>query len=315
MTTQETNAKPDALMAFNYCLGFIDLLGQREATRGQGLLPTLANEEEKKAFYDTIRNSIGRIRRLQTNAETMLRELIGERTDSPFRATLPDEQKPIWDQIKCTKITRQRWSDGLAIFVSLGDQEIKCPMNGIFGILGMCGTLCFLGLAMRQPVRGAIDVAWGVELNPGELYGPVVARAYELEAEVAQYPRIVVGPNVIGLLRAHADHDGNDHFSQLNRSLAQLCLEMVIRDIDGFPILHYLGEAFRKAISQDQHQTIYAKAQEFVIEQLEQHQRAANSKLAFRYAQLLHYFQAYPPPTGDSDEAPHIASGDASPTM
>lgn len=301
--TEASSAKPGDLKAFNYCLGFIDLLGQRDAVRGQNLLPTLVTEEDKEAFQATIRDSIVAIRGLQTQAETMLGGLIDGSIDSTFRERLSEKEQPIWDEMQRTKIIRQRWSDGLAIFVCLGDQEVKCHMNGIFGIFALCGSLCYLGLATHRPVRGAIDVAWGVELHPDELYGPVVARAYELESDVAQYPRIVVGPNVVAMLKAHQAQPSDDVYSQLNRELAQLCSNMIIRDVDGFPIIHYLGDSFRDAITQSQHQDIYDGSHKFVIEQLQQHQKAANSKLAFRYSHLLQYFQAYPPPSEGADEA------------
>lgn len=197
--------------------------------------------------------------------------------------------------MQLTKITEQRWSDGLVAFVCLGDKEVKCPLNGIFGLFGLCGILCFLGLAGRQPVRGAIDIAWGVELHPGEIFGPVVARAHELESEVAQYPRIVVGAHVIDYLNACLAQPLIDMYSQVNKTMAELCLNMLISDADGFFILHYLGDAFRNSITTTQHQLLYDKALKFVLEQIELHQRSGDSKLAFRYAHLMHYFHAHPP--------------------
>lgn len=281
-------------LAGNYCVSFIDLLGQRDALRGQGLLPSFETEEERNKLNVIIRNSVGAIIKLQEQAEEMMSEFLNPNLNSPLRAALPPDQHAAWDELQLTRIKTQRWSDGLMSFMCLGDTDIKCLMNGVLGILGLAGTLCLLGLATRRPVRGAIEVAWGVELHPGELYGAAVARAYELESGVAQYPRIIVGPEAVKLLRTHAANPGQDVYSQNDRELAKLCLGMLVQDADGHCILHYLGDGFQQAISHDSHAKLYIAARKFVYEQLLEHQASRNTKLSFRYSHLLQYFDAHP---------------------
>lgn len=281
--------------ASNYCVSFIDLLGQRDALRGQGLLPSFKSEEERNKLHEILRNSIGAIIKLQAQAEDMLAAVLNPNRNSPLRGTLPPEQHTIWDEMQRTRVKTQRWSDGLVSYVGLGDTDIKCRMNGVFSIFGLAGTLCLLGLATRHPIRGAIEVAWGVELHPDELYGAAVARAYELESEIAQYPRIVVGAEAVKLLKVHAANLRQDVYSQNDRNLATLCLGMLVQDADGYWLLHYLGNEFQIAITHDHHVKLYVAAREFVVEQLFEHQAHLNTKLAFRYSHLLQYFDAHPP--------------------
>lgn len=285
-----TGATPEWI-AYNYCVSFIDLLGQRDALKGEGLLPRFSTEEERKKFNHTMKGTIGAIHAFQDQAEVMM--TIGTK-DSPTRASIPLEHHKDWDEMSRTRVHTQTWSDGLVSFVCLGDQEIKCHMNGIFNIMSQAGSLCFLGLASGRPVRGAIDVAWGVELRPGELYGASVARAYELESEVAQYPRIVVSDRMVQFLEDHINLPEQDIFSETNRELAKLCHNMLIRDADGVCLVHYLGEDFQQAITQGQHTLLYSQALTFVLEQLKTHQASKNSKLAFRYVNLWNYFEAHP---------------------
>jgi hypothetical protein len=193
MTAADAKEAPEQWNAYNYLISFIDLLGQRDALKGQGLMPVFKTEEDHKQFISTLKDSIGAILRLQVRADDMLREGQRDRPESPFRASLSDEQKVLWDEMSRARVTTQRWSDGLVSFVCLGDKNIKCPLNSVFNVFGSAGSLCFMGLASGRPLRGAIDVAWGVEIHPGELYGAAVARAYELESIYAQYPRIVIG--------------------------------------------------------------------------------------------------------------------------
>ncbi|HTT09210.1 MAG TPA: hypothetical protein VMH34_10530, partial [Gammaproteobacteria bacterium] len=190
MGTEEANQTPTNWTVCNYAVSFIDLLGQRTKFADQGILPSFASDKEHQQFLTIVKESIGPIFALQRQADAMLRGFLKAQQNSPRRAALPPQLRASFDELQRTRITTQRWSDGLVSFVSLGDQTVKCPMNGIYCLFVLAGSHCLLGLAMQQPLRGAIELAWGVELRDGELYGPVVARAYELETTAAQYPRI-----------------------------------------------------------------------------------------------------------------------------
>ena len=294
MSIIEKKKDSDNYKIFNYCLSFIDLLGQREAYRGQGLF---TSETDVNALNSIIRDSIYAIDLLQRDAETMIQGAIEGNPDSPFRAKLSEEDKVIWDKMQFTHLTKQHWSDGLVSFVCLADKKVDCPMNGVFDIFGLSGSLFLLGLARNHPIRGAIDIAWGVELHPGEISGAVVAKAYELESEVAQYPRIVISPRTVSFLKAYREKTEEDLFSRYDRELANLCWNMLVQDADGYCILHYLGDTFKEAITQAQHNILYNIALGQVIRQIEQHKTSGNSRLAFRYSYLLSYFKTYPPST------------------
>lgn len=281
--------------AHNYCVAFIDLLGQREALRDQGLLKRINSEQQRQQFDAVLQKSVLAINKLQKCAESMLAPTREPNLNSRYRAALPPEHHAEWDEMQRTRIATQRWSDGLVSFLSLGDTEVKCRMNGVFHIFALAGILCLLGLAEAYPVRGAIEVAWGVELYPGELYGAAVARAYEIESEIAQYPRIVVGPGTIQLLEANAANLAKDTYSRQNRDLASLCHRMLFQDADGHWVLHYLGEEFRSAFTKHHHIQLYDAARKFIFEQLHEHKTTQNTKLAFRYSQLLQYFNAHQP--------------------
>lgn len=286
---------------YNYCTGFIDLLGQREEYKNEGLLPQFASEEERKEFLQKIRRGIGAIFDLQQTAENMLKVALSP--TSRLKKTLPPELHDSYDQMQKTRVKRQRWSDGMVFFVSLGETDIKCPMNGVFYLFGLAASLCFFGLAKRRPLRGAIDIAWGVELHEGELYGAAVAKAYELESSVAQYPRIVVSDRTMGYLEANRRNIDADFFSQTNSELAKICLSMLMQDVDGYWFIHYLGAEFQSYISQNQHEYIYNKAIKFIEDQSETHRKNGEGKLAFRYSHLLSYFVAHPPSVNVEQDA------------
>ena len=288
------------LHAVNYCACFIDLLGQQDEYKNESLLPTFKSSEEENAFVAKLKATIGITLDLQKSAADMMKAAASK--NPAKRDVLNEELREIYDEMRRVEPKQQRWSDGLVFYVSLMMAGAKCPMNGVFVLFALAGSLCFLGLAKRRPLRGAIDVAWGIELHENELYGAIVAKAYELESKVAQYPRIVVGPRTVEYLELNSRITDQDHFSQYNKALAVLCLQMLAQDTDGHYILHYLGDLFRRHISQGQHGVLYKKALELISEEFALHQRNKNSKLAFRYASLLSYFAAHEADTNDTQK-------------
>jgi hypothetical protein len=279
--------------AANYCISFIDLLGQRDALRGQGVLPAVNSEAGKTAVDRVIQDSIAPALKLQRDVENMVKTL-SPNPDSPIRISLSDKDRAVYDEMQLKRVETQYWSDGFVRFVCLGDKAIKCLLLGITEIFQFSGYFCLLGLAQHHPVRGAIDIAWGVELPRSGLYGPAVANAYKLESEVAKYPRIVVGQQVVDFLEAELTKTGDDPFTQGNRSWAKLCRGMLLKDTDGHWIVHYRGTTFQHSVTNTTHHFIYNKAHAFVVDQLEEHRKSKNNKLECRYGQLLNYFDAHP---------------------
>jgi len=275
----------------NYCASFIDLLGQQDALKDQGILPDFKNEDDKKKFMDIVKNSIGAIEKLQSQVEVFRQRISNS---SSIKSLSPDD-KLLYDEMKKVKAKQQRWSDGLVLYSSLEDKKNKCPMNAILEIFFVSGTMCFLGLVNKQPVRGAIETSWGVELHNNELYGAVVANSYELESKIAQYPRIVVGQKTINYLNAYLVEPINteDKLFLYNRNLAQMCMNMTGIDQDGYHIVDYLGKTFTESVTHSQSQMLYKKAYLYICEQYELHKSNRNSKLALRYMWLRGYFHQH----------------------
>ncbi len=275
------------IIAAHYCISFVDLLGQRAEYKGEGLIPQSQNE--RRIFFDKIKRTINPIYHLQKDASKYMEGALNYK--GALRETLNEEQQKLYDQMREIKLKHQRWSDGLVYFVSLQQDDVKCPIHGIYHMFGTVGSLCFFGLCRKHPIRGAVDISWGVELHPGELYGAAVANAYELESEIAQYPRIVIGERVVQYLEAFSQNPNTDIFSEQNRNLAKLCLGMIAIDIDGHHMLDYLGINFKESITRKKHLQFFDLAFKFVSEQLSHWRENKNTKLSMRYNHLIAYFQ------------------------
>ncbi|HEC98816.1 MAG TPA: hypothetical protein ENN18_00305 [Proteobacteria bacterium] len=283
----------DSIHIANYCISFIDLLGQRLKYKDEGILPKFESPKDKAKFIDKIKHTVAPIDDLQRSSSQFLESSLDYK--SPLRKELPPELHPVYDKMHEVKLRQQRWSDGLVYFVFLLEGNVECPMAGVYKLFVSTGCLCFLGLGKKQPLRGSIDIAWGVELHDGELYGAAVAKAYELESYVAQYPRIVVGQRALDYLITNIKNPASDIYSEFNRQLAQICLSILTLDSDGYHIVHYLGDSFKNFVSKGLHPKLYQEALKYLSEQCEKWHLEKNTKLSLRYNHLYSYFLAHSP--------------------
>src|SRR5437660_12696212 len=102
-------ALPETFGVFNYCLLFVDILGQRDAFKGEGLLPPAAQTAEGKAafFKEKLKPTLGRVMALQKRAHQMVSNIVDRRDDSEFRLRLNERERPVWDEMQKTRIITQ----------------------------------------------------------------------------------------------------------------------------------------------------------------------------------------------------------------
>lgn len=276
----------------NYCACFIDLLGQRRALEGQNVMPIMETEQENQNFLKVLQQSVGAIDRLQVAAKSFRR---GRSGIPSIRDQLSSEEKELYDEMRKVVAKQQRWSDGLVYYSSLETVSVKCPMSAVLEIFMLAGVLCFIGLSSKQPIRGAIEISWGVELHENELYGAVIANSYRLESEVAQYPRIVVGGHTMDYLNAYLDMppDTENKLELYNRNCAQLCKNMTAVDQDGNHIVDYLGKTFTESVTNSSSKDLFGQAYEFICNQYDFFKKNKNTKLALRYTWLRGYFNQH----------------------
>jgi hypothetical protein len=287
------DASPDIKIA-NYAVCFIDLLGQKKAMVGQAILPSDGTPEQNDALIRLIKETVGKISAIHDDAEAFLASL-SQHGEPP--EPLSGEDLQSWNELHAENRTTQRWSDGLVVFTCLGGTTLVEQINGIYAQFCLAGMMCLLGLAREAPLRGGIDIAWGVELHPGELYGPALANAYVLESECARFPRIVVGEHVRNYLVAASRNEGGDVPSKASRQFASICLGMLSRDRDGLLFLDYLSDAFERSVTSSQIDMLWARGREFMENQVEKHASSGDETLRYRYLELAEYFESRPPPS------------------
>ncbi len=264
----------------DYAVAFIDLLGQRAAMPGRHL------PEDEKDAVALVKKSVGRIVGTQKNFQKFFDAYT---SDGGIYSHFPPEMQKQVPDMAPGELRWQRFSDGFVIYVPLGKGLVKSPVNSIFGLLMASGLHCMVGLAAKGPLRIGIDVAWGVEYRPNEIYGAALAYSYHLESKVAQWPRVVVGEGLTDYLLHYKQAAQNDLSSQFRRVMAQLCLSLITTDTDGNQILHYLGGEFQKASHNTFDERIVSDARAFVDSQIKHWRAVGDKRLEYRYMQVADY--------------------------
>ena len=280
---------PDTVAIGFYAVAFLDLLGHGQILKALDALPEKDDPASIASFQSQVQLAFGTINSMQ---RSVARFFEGYKQGPPSSINLPGMTE-LCEQTQLPPVKFQRFSDGLVLFVALARSDNTSAQNGVYALLGACATNMMVSLAAGKPIRGGIDVGLGMEMNENEIYGAVVAKAYELEHAVAQMPRIVIGNSMINFLNTSADIVPKTNRDRVNQGIAKVSLAILCADVDGHPILDYLGVPFRRHFAaQEATAHTVIKAHEFVVAQTEYWAREKNTKLAIRYALLRDYFDA-----------------------
>lgn len=270
-----------------YFVVFVDILNQKEVLHKIKELPS--TEEGKQNFFQLLRESFGVVDGFRNLFEGFFNENI--KSSIPIEM-IPEEHREAFTEVQKIDVKFQGFSDTVVIYVSLNTETIKAPINGVFSALAACASTFLLSMAAGHVCRGGIEIGIASEFYEGEIYGPALLEAYRLESEVAQYPRVVIGDEVIKYLEGMKRAEGSDPLTRLNSQMADVCLSLFARDVDGNPVLDYLGEGFKRHMAPNGLEDVPQRAYEFVEKELEKFKQARDTKLSVRYGLLLSYLNA-----------------------
>lgn len=133
--------KQEKWVAYNYCIAFIDILGQREEYKNEGLIPNFASNQEREAFNQKIKNTIAPIIALQQDANAMME---GASTHNPkYQEIFPPDGYETYVKIRETKIKSQRWSDGWFYSNLWGTKILNAPLLDYLVFLALLALCAF----------------------------------------------------------------------------------------------------------------------------------------------------------------------------
>ena len=282
--TEENESQGKKLINLGYyALAFIDVLSQRDHLSKITELPD--SEEERESFIEKWRETFGVIDAYRTMFDKFF-DTFSSYKPPKIEGLSPERAKLLTRLMKC-EIKKHLFSDSMIYYVSLMEMPDSLPITSILSLLSGCAGTFLMGLSEGIICRGGIEVGLAGEFFGGEIYGPALYQAYQLESERAQYPRIVVGKEFCTYLESELNWPGQDIDAAHRRLWARDCAEWIVTDVDGAHILDYAGAATKKTFPQLQ--SYLEPALKFVFDEWQKFIAAGDTKLAGRYFMLYNY--------------------------
>lgn len=274
------SSSQDRIRISNYAILYMDVLNQREKLALIKDLPSTPAEEE--VFWELLRNTYGVVDGFARLFEAAL--LMNRDTSA---VSIPEEHRHRFNQILGPPIERFLFSDSMLYYMPLYDREGAIPTIRLHDLMGAAANVFIGGLSDGNPSRGGLEIGVVGKFHRIGIYGPGLYKAYELESNVARYPRIVIGLDLHDYLTSSFEDPTETKEAALKRNYARQCLDLIYQDNDGLLALDYAGEAIRK--SYPGLAPLLENAMTFSQSELARFQREKNDKLVQRYMLLVNY--------------------------
>ncbi len=270
-----------------YLVAYVDILGQKKELAKLKEFPT--TQEKESEFIKAISDSYGFVKAFRDSFNEFL-HAVSPKTSTESSS---DIEKSLY-KMKIAKVQTHVISDTVILSAPLYDEDIKCPSSGIFQILGSVASTFLLSLAFKKACRGGIEIGPSIEMGQGDIYGYALLEAHRLESEVAEYPRIVIGNELVQYLSLAKESVSSNFYDTFNRAMSAICIdELISKDSDDQYVLDYLGEGFKKYIgSEEATKENVLQAYEFVNKELYKFRKENKEAiLVDKYSRLKEYFE------------------------
>lgn len=272
-----------------YIVTYIDIMGQ--SSRLKKLDELLNSRQSDDLVQKEISQTLGVVYRIREAFEKSMRKLENDYIigDPAYQGVSPHKKAEI---LKLTKFkyTFQYLSDTVVIYTPLATEDRKHIMAHLLGMLVAAANTMLVTLSMEIPIRGGIEIGWAAEWDGGGFYGPVFGSVYNLEHNIAKYPRIVVGDKIKKYISSWLNKKSNDTLLwEVNKKQAGLC-DRIIKDIDGSSTVDFLGKAMLELGISQSHKAMVKQGFDFICREYENAKKNNNPKLESQYKSLKTYY-------------------------
>lgn len=281
--------KPHEVEFRKYIVAVVDFLGQSNALLKWDFLPNSSTETE--TFIKAARDTYGQILTWRKSFERHFADLLSsyQLSDEDAKKT-PDGGKAL-REFQSTSINFSHFSDTIVIYSPLENEYGHLSLCGTFSFLFTSGLLLLSALNQGTVFRGGVEIGMAALFPDADLYGPSLAKAHQLESKVAQYPRIVVGSDLVGYMKSHTKSIENTPYARTNRAIAERCLGILDSDGKGDYFVDYVGQNFRQLSPvSNKLDMLYVGALKFIENQIKVFEQNRKSKLLERYKIMREYF-------------------------
>ena len=213
-----------------WAISFLDLMGYRQDLLLTGDKPAVDEDEIHRRFS-------GVVERRKLLAKPLEAYFNRPRSDLYSAAVTPGGP-PISQFMGAGDVRVTGFSDSVFLESSLGASHN--PLVPLHTVVAASIVALFMNLKSGSPVRGGIDIGYGPR-SDGHVYSAATVRAVELE-KCAKYPRILVGPSLIGTLDLIASSGETDE-ARMARTIRGL---FYADPDDGRIGIDFMGEVSKK---------------------------------------------------------------------
>jgi len=274
----------------NHALCILDFLGQRNRLAEWANL----DMDNPHVPQPCIKKTAGTVLAFQELVDTFLAEF-----EKPSRVegavqSLSPEKQDVLTRCKDCRLGTQQFSDTFVFYAPTTNSRGDVSAGAIYRILTACCMTMLVSLAAKAPVRGSICVGLGVELDEHNFYGPVLAEAYHIESELAQWPRVLVSKSAARFINFLTNKEGNDDLTKIMRLLGNICASMICQDCDGQLMVDFLGKGIQDICNGKPSEltSTVKMSYEFVRSEADRFRKDKNAKLALRYHLLQQYIES-----------------------
>lgn len=288
MIDEDNKPQDDKLLFQRYLVVFIDILGQRGTLREIKDLPT--KDAEKDGFIKKLQETIGKVDKVRRAFRDFFE---AAKSQMPDPDLVPAEHREEFIAALKSEAYFYGFSDSIIIAVPLMSNDENCTaINGVYSAFVATSGISLIALAARITLRGGLDVGIATQIEGKEVYGPALERAYFLESNLAEYPRFVIGRELMRYLHWVENQQCKNRLGVVAKNMARFCREMIIQDTDGRPMLDFMGNRAREAADNSIDTDVVRLARDFLASQYKRHLDEENHKLASRYFRLWRYFNS-----------------------
>lgn len=255
------NDGSDKMMIFNYVVAYLDIMGQKDSLKQ--LPKVLLEDTDSKSYLPKIEETYGKTHQIRSLIKDYLKGMEDRIGHKSFYDNLSDEQRKNIEGM-FSPIEFRYFGDSVAVYSKLTNTGGMLSVNPIYQILIGMAINMMKGFSNHIVLRGGIDIGIAVEWEEFGIYGSALYSAYELESTIADYPRIVLGKELIDYLSYWKNNQGVDSVSRLNKQVANQCFSIISKDSDGRPIIDFLNENMQSLFGETEREKIFNSLQPHV---------------------------------------------------
>lgn len=291
---KKPNAKTD-IWIYNHVVAFVDILGQKVAFEQSPEI--LRSDVDGDSLTQTLQQTLGKVQKVHMLFKSFYESQ--QKSNPSWVQELSPPKKEQYIKLQGSPVKSQYFSDSIIFYASLVNSEGQINLRSIAGILSAITVCMRISFAKGIFFRGGVEIGWATVDPKIGIYGRVLNEAYKLESTVAQYPRIVVGDELLKFIKLINQVENNDVVDKVNTELARRCKSLLCEDNDGRIIIDFLGNGIHNFLSAER-TTDHPHLQEFhkyikggleqVVTEWERFKKEKNTTLAFRYQLLMDYY-------------------------